>query len=71
MTSIAVAVIAAIASVLAAVVAGLFAMASRRYEARLQQSGQARDRISEIQFRLYADFLLAVRRDIGGPGQRR
>jgi hypothetical protein len=131
MSSIVVAVIAAVASVSAAVVAGLFARTARRFEVRLQQSAQAHDRISEqkrsmyapvvdmlermftssdlptqdelrhkrhfdtwvnvygsdgtvvaysrlmqalplappadIQFRLYADFLLEVRKDIGDP----
>jgi hypothetical protein len=131
MSSIVVAVIAAAASVAAAVVAGVFALATRRYEVRLQRSDQAHARISEqkrsmyapmvemlermfttsdlptqdelrhkqhfdtwvnvygsdgavgaysrlmqalplappaeIQFRLYADFLLEVRKDIGDP----
>ncbi len=131
MTTIVVAVIAALASIAAAVVAGLFARASRRFEARIQRSDQAHDRISEqklamygpvvdmlermfttsdvptsdelkhkrhfdtwvnvygsdgvvgaysrlmqalplappadLQFRLYADFLLEVRKDIGDP----
>lgn len=129
--SIAVAAIAVIASISAAVVAGLFALAARRYEGRLQHASEARDRISEqkrlmyepvvnlldrmfssdevptpeelqhkrhfdtwvniygsdgvvraysrflqalplgppadIQLRLYADFLLAVRKDMGDP----
>ena len=48
------AVIAALASVTAAVIAGLFARASRRYEARVQRSDQAHDRISEQQLSMYA-----------------
>lgn len=131
MSTITVAVIAAVASVAAAVVAGVFALATRRFEANLQRSDQAHARISEqkrsmyapvvdmlermfttsdlptqdelrhkrhfdtwvnvygsdgavgaysrlmqalprsppgdIQFRLYADFLLEVRKDIGDP----
>ncbi|MFE6616324.1 hypothetical protein [Amycolatopsis sp. NPDC057786] len=132
MSAIVVAVIAAVASVSAAVVAGMFALAARRLEARVQSADQVRERISEqkramcepvvdmldrmftsddlpteeelkhkrrfdtwvnvygsdgivraysrlmqalpagapadIQFRLYADFLIEVRKDIGDPG---
>ncbi|MGH3761491.1 hypothetical protein [Actinophytocola sp.] len=127
MSAIVVAVIAAVASVAAAVVAGRFAMASRRFEARLQRVGQVSEHKREmyvplvdmlermftsddpptvdelahkrhfdtwvnvygsdgavraysrfmqalpaqppgdVQFRLYADFLLEVRKDMGDP----
>lgn len=51
--SVAVAIIAVVASVLAAVVAGLFALAARRYEGRLQHASEARDRISEQKRLMY------------------
>lgn len=131
MSSIVVAVIAAVASVTAAVVAGVFATASRRHELRVQRADAAHERIlddkrsmygplvdmldrmftgedlptdeerehklrfdrwinvygsdgavaaygrlmqalphnppADLQFRLYGDFLLEVRKDIGDP----
>ncbi|HEY7597526.1 MAG TPA: hypothetical protein VH969_30555 [Actinophytocola sp.] len=127
MSAIVIAVIAAVASVAAAVVAGLFAMATRRFEARLKRIDQVaepkRDMYvplvdmlermftsdgtptadelahkrrfdtwitvygsngavraysrfmqalpaqppGDIQFRLYADFLLEVRKEMGDP----
>ncbi|EID56023.1 hypothetical protein [Saccharomonospora xinjiangensis] len=134
MTSIVVAVIAAVASITAAVVAGVFAMASRRHELRVQRADAARERNIEdkramygpvvdlldrmfttddlptaeeqehkrrfdrwvnvygsdgvvaaygrlmqalphnppadLQFRLYGDFLLEVRKDLGDPASR-
>ncbi|MFE5507839.1 hypothetical protein ACFQ73_35065 [Amycolatopsis japonica] len=45
MSSIVVAVIAAVASVSAAVVAGIFALAARRLEARVQSADQVRERM--------------------------
>lgn len=127
MSAVVVAVIAAVASIAAAVVAGMFALASRRFEARLQRVNQVsehkRDMYvplvdmlermftsdevptaeelahkrrfdtwvnvygsagavraysrfmqalpaqppGDIQFRLYADFLLEVRKEMGDP----
>jgi hypothetical protein len=57
MASIVIAVIAAVASVGAAVVAGVFARATRRFEARLQQSDQAHARISEQKRTMYAPMV--------------
>jgi hypothetical protein len=131
MSSIVIAVIAFLASIAAAAIAGMFALARRRFEARLQRSDQAHaqsleqkrsmyaplvdmlermfttsdlptqeelrhkrhfdtrvnvygsdgvvrtysrfmqsmplDPPPDLQFRLYADFLLEIRKDIGDP----
>jgi hypothetical protein len=57
MSSIVIAVIAALASVAAAVIAGMFALATRRFEARLQRSDQAHAQSLEHKRSMYAPLV--------------